>query len=95
MRSLLWGVLVFSLASAWCMRSHWNLSSGDGKISLALPANFLADLDVSTKDGRIESEFAGAITRRGDGSELRAKLNGGGNMLTVRTGDGNVKISRR
>jgi len=77
------------------MSGHWNLRSGDGRVAITLPAGFVADLDASTSDGRIHSDFPGTVSRREDASDLRAKLNGGGNLITLRTGSGNVSISRR
>jgi DUF4097 and DUF4098 domain-containing protein YvlB len=75
--------------------SPWYLTTGDGAVRLRLPANFSADLDAQTGDGRIRVEFpitmpAGTTSE----SSVRGQLNGGGQPLRVRTGDGSITISR-
>ncbi len=77
------------------MRGHWNVRTGDGAIHLALPDDLAADLDASASDGRIHSEFPGTVQTSGNRSSFRAKLNGGGNLLTVRSEDGDIRITRR
>ena len=76
------------------MSSGWSVRSGDGNVELSLPEGFSADLDVHTGDGRIASDLS--ITRSGelDESSLRGKLNGGGPILSIRTGDGSIRLKR-
>jgi DUF4097 and DUF4098 domain-containing protein YvlB len=75
--------------------SPWYITTGDGAVRLRMPANFSADLDAHTGDGRIRVEFpitmpAGTISE----SSVRGQLNGGGQPLRVRTGDGTITISK-
>jgi hypothetical protein len=74
------------------MSTAWSVHTGDGSVTLQLPENFQADLDAHTGDGRISMEFP--ITPSGNvrRSEVRGKLNGGGRTLTVRSGDGSIRI---
>jgi DUF4097 and DUF4098 domain-containing protein YvlB len=74
------------------MSTSWNIRTGDGNVSLRLPEDFQADLDVRTGDGRISTDFPVAASGKTGRSDLRGKLNGGGLPLTARTGDGSIRI---
>jgi hypothetical protein len=72
--------------------SGWDIGTGDGHVTLRLPANFGADLDAHTNDGKIEVEFPVTTSRMVSGNDIHGKLNGGGPVLKIRTGDGAIKI---
>ena len=76
------------------MAMGWSLNSGDGNITLRVPEGFAADLDAHTGDGRVSVDFP--VTMSGSMREgtLRGKMNGGGGILMVRSGDGNVRIGK-
>jgi DUF4097 and DUF4098 domain-containing protein YvlB len=74
------------------MSTDWNIRTGDGNVSLRLPDDFQADLDVHTGDGRITSDFPIVVSGKIGRSDLRGKLNGGGLALIARTGDGSIRI---
>jgi DUF4097 and DUF4098 domain-containing protein YvlB len=76
------------------MVSGWSVRSGDGDVELSLPEGFSADLDVHTGDGRITSELPITLSGSLDQSSLRGKLNGGGPILSVHTGDGSIRLKR-
>jgi DUF4097 and DUF4098 domain-containing protein YvlB len=76
------------------MAGSWRINTGDGSVSLRLPENFAADLDAHTGDGKITVDFPVTASGSLGGSELRGKLNGGGQMLVVRTGDGPIRLHR-
>jgi hypothetical protein len=76
------------------MLTSWNVRTGDGSVTLRLPENLQADLDVDTGDGSIRADVPVVVSRKTDRSELRGKLNGGGLALTVRTSDGSVHIMK-
>jgi hypothetical protein len=76
------------------MVSGWSVRSGDGDVELSLPEGFAADLDVHTGDGRITSDLPITVSGALDHSSLRGKLNGGGPILSVHTGDGSVRLKR-
>ena len=75
--------------------SGWSVYTGDGNVQFAVPQDLAADLDVRTGDGRITFDLpvtvAGSISR----SELHGKLNAGGPLIQIRTGDGNVHLEKR
>jgi hypothetical protein len=76
------------------MSSSWRVRTGDGHVDVRLPENFAADLDAHTGDGKITIEFPTTVSGSLNNSELRSKLNGGGETLLVRTGDGPIHIRR-
>ncbi len=76
------------------MTGAWTVHTGDGHITLRLPGDFAADLDAHTGDGKVTVDFPVTISGSVGGSELRGKLNGGGQTLTVRTGDGAIHLER-
>jgi DUF4097 and DUF4098 domain-containing protein YvlB len=76
------------------MAGSWRIHTGDGSVTLRLPENFAADLDAHTGDGKITVDFPVTASGSIGGSELRGKLNGGGQMLVVRTGDGPIRLHR-
>jgi hypothetical protein len=77
------------------MKGDWVVTTGDGPISLRLPAEFHAELDAHTGDGPITA--AGITTPQrddGEASTLRATLGNGGAAIRLRTGDGPIAITR-
>jgi hypothetical protein len=76
------------------MGSSWSVRSGDGSVSLGLPDNFAADIDLHTGDGHITADIPVAVEGRLGQRNIRGKMNGGGNLLTVHTGDGSIHIQR-
>ncbi len=79
------------------MRNRWIVRTSDGSIDLRLPPDLAANLEARTGDGRLEVDFP--MTVQGNSSDdsrhqIQARLNGGGNILDVHTGDGSVRIHR-
>ena len=75
--------------------SSWRVESGDGSVTVRLPRDFPADLDLHTGDGRISVDFPLATTFGGRSDhDLRARLNAGGAWFYIRTGDGSIRIGR-
>jgi hypothetical protein len=72
----------------------WDLHAGDGSITLKLPDNFPADLQLHTGDGHITVDMPLAVEGRLGGKNIRGKLNGGGKILTVHTGDGSIRLEK-
>lgn len=76
------------------MSTSWSVRTGDGSVDLALPGDFQANIDASTGDGRISLSLPVTIEGTYRNSEIHGKLNGGGQPLTIHTGDGSIRLSR-
>lgn len=76
------------------MTSEWSIRTGDGHVTLRLPATLSADLDVHTGDGHIQSDLPVAVSGSRNEHELRGKLNAGGPPFIVRTNDGSIRLER-
>jgi hypothetical protein len=75
------------------MKSSWSFRSGDGGIRLRLPRDLAANLDAYTGDGHIDVDIPITMAAgRFRGNNMRGTINGGGPLLSVRTGDGSVRI---
>lgn len=76
------------------MTAGWTAKTGDGNIIFRLPSNFSADLDAHTGDGRVRADFP--ITTNGALGEntMRGKMNGGGFLLQIQSGDGDLRIEK-
>ena len=76
------------------LAANWRLETGDGSVSLDLPGDLAADVDLHTSDGHIDLEMP--VTTEGQlrHGEVRGKLNGGGSLLTIRTGDGSIHLGK-
>jgi hypothetical protein len=76
------------------LESSWSITSGDGSIDVAVPADLPANIEASSGDGRITSDIP--ITMEGvmSKSRIRGKMNGGGSTLTIHTGDGSIHLKQ-
>ncbi|MGB8579895.1 MAG: DUF4097 family beta strand repeat-containing protein [Candidatus Sulfotelmatobacter sp.] len=76
------------------LTSGWRLESGDGTVTLEVPENLAADVDLHSGDGHIDLDMP--ITTQGKirENEVRGKLNGGGNLLVIHTGDGSIRLRK-
>jgi DUF4097 and DUF4098 domain-containing protein YvlB len=74
----------------------WNITSGDGSVTLELPDDFGGELDAHTGDGRIRlDDFS--VVNFNDGHDrrtVRATLGSGGRAVRVRTGDGSITLRK-
>ena len=76
------------------VHSAWDVHTGDGSISLTLPDSFAADIELRTGDGHITLDMPVTVEGRLSRSDIRGKLNGGGNLLSIHTGDGSIHLGR-
>ena len=74
------------------MSDSWSIRTGDGNVTLQLPRDFQADLELHTGDGHIDMDFPVASSGKVNRSNVHAKLNGGGSPLNARTGDGSIRV---
>jgi Putative adhesin len=76
------------------MASSWSIRTGDGSVDLVLPGDFQADINATTGDGHISLGIPVTVEGTFSKSEIRGKMNGGGQPLTIHTGDGSIRLSK-
>lgn len=87
------GSVVYRATPGSRMIEPWEITTGDGGVSLYLPADFGAELDAHTGDGTIRNDLD--VEHAGDDRArrtLRGKIGSGGQLLRVRTGDGAIRL---
>lgn len=75
------------------MSGDWSIRAADGRVRLALPEDFAAELDLRADDGSIRVDRPVTIEGKQSSHELTGRLNGGGHTLRIRTEDGSVRIT--
>jgi DUF4097 and DUF4098 domain-containing protein YvlB len=74
----------------------WEITTGDGSITLEIPDGFSGELDAHTGDGRVHVEDVTISNVLGDlrRNSVRGRLGSGGRMVKLRTGDGSITVRR-
>jgi hypothetical protein len=88
------GHLEVRAGSGSTLAMGWRLETGDGNVSLEIPGELAADVDLHTSDGHIDLDMP--ITTEGKirEGEIHGKLNGGGSPLVIHTGDGSIHLRK-
>ena len=76
------------------MGASWTIHTGDGSVDLALPGDLQADIDASTHDGHISLGIPVTVEGTFSNSQIHGKMNGGGQVLSVHTGDGAIRLKK-
>ncbi len=76
------------------MTTAWSIRSADGDIDLRLMDGFAADVDIETGGGRITNDHPLTITGTVSEEHLSGKLYSGGNLLSIKSADGDIRIMR-
>jgi len=74
------------------LNSPWTIRAGYGSVNVALPGATAADVDLSSDYGRVRLDIPVAVDGIVDKSKVRGKINGGGQALTIHTGDGSIHL---
>jgi DUF4097 and DUF4098 domain-containing protein YvlB len=88
------GSIVYRAERGTAMSDDWEITTGDGGVTLYLPREFSAELDAHTGDGAIRNELdvsaagGGEVSRR----TVRGRVGDGGKRLRIRTGDGSIRL---
>jgi hypothetical protein len=90
------GSVTVHAATGSVAADDWDITSGDGSVTLELPGDFGGELDAHTGDGRIRlDDFAVSNLSEGsDRTTVRATLGTGGRAVRVRTGDGSITLRK-
>ncbi len=76
------------------LATSWRLETGDGTVTLEVPENLAADVDLHTGDGHIDLDVPVTTSGKLREGEVRGKMNGGGNLLMIHTGDGSIRLRK-
>jgi DUF4097 and DUF4098 domain-containing protein YvlB len=77
------------------MEEDWEITTGDGGVTVYLPRGFNAQLDAHTGDGSIRNDLQiqASESERGERRRtLRGRLGDGGRSFRIRTGDGSIRL---
>jgi len=75
--------------------ANWRLNTGDGNLTLRLPATIAADVELRTSDGNIDFDMPVTVSGRQGKREVHGQINGGGKLISLRTGDGSIRLEKR
>lgn len=70
-------------------------STGNGTVTVTVPADFVGELHATTGSGRIYTDFPLTVRGRIDPRHLRATIGSGGRRLTMTTGNGDVELRKK
>lgn len=70
----------------------WKLDAGSGNITVRLPSGAAFDLNARTSSGRVTIDHPVTVQGSIGRGELRGKVRGGGFLLEVDTGSGDIRI---
>jgi len=75
-------------------KENMSFSTGRGAVRLTLPANYNGELDASTGNGSIRSEFDLKLKGRLNPQHVRATIGDGGPLLQMSSGNGEFVIRK-
>jgi hypothetical protein len=74
----------------------WEIRTGSGNVNVRLPGNAAFDADISTSSGTVDVDSPIEMTVQGrleeERKHIRGKVRGGGPLLSVHTGSGDIHI---
>ncbi len=76
------------------MNSGWLIHTSDGRVEARLPQDFAAELYAHTGDGHIQLDLPVTVNGSIERARIRGKINGGGPLLEITTGDGSIHIAK-
>ena len=80
--------------SALRARDDMQFTTGSGDVHLTLPANYSGELEASTGNGSIRSDFDLKIKGQLNPRRIRATIGEGGPLLRMSTGNGEFEIRK-
>lgn len=76
------------------IREPWEIRSSDGSVNLKIPGDLPADVEMRSSDGSITTNIPLVVEGNFGRHDIRGKMNGGGNRLSIRTSDGSVTLDK-
>jgi DUF4097 and DUF4098 domain-containing protein YvlB len=90
------GSIFLRIRSGAAMSDDWMIATGDGSISVELPEGFTAQIEADPgSDGRVRNDLklANVVGGTRDKREFTGTLGQGGRRLSIRTGDGTIRLT--
>jgi DUF4097 and DUF4098 domain-containing protein YvlB len=72
----------------------WSITTGDGSVDLEIPGDLQANIEASTHDGHISMGLPITVEGTFSSSRIQGKLNGGGQTVSIHTGDGSIHLNK-
>jgi len=76
------------------LNGSWLIHTSDGRVEAKLPQDLACELYAHTGDGHIQLDMPVTVSGSIEHSRVRGKLNGGGPLLEISTGDGSIRIGK-
>lgn len=76
------------------MSGSWFIHTSDGGVDARIPEDLTAELYAHTGDGHIQLDLPVLVSGSIEHTRIRGKLNGGGPLLEISTGDGSIRIGK-
>jgi len=76
------------------MNGGWLVHTSDGRVEARLPQDLAAELYAHTGDGHIQLDMPVTVSGSIERSRIRGKINGGGPLLEITTGDGSIHLAK-
>lgn len=86
------GSVVCRVEAGTTMTEDWDITTGDGGVSVYLPADFAGEIDAHTGDGHIVNDLSIAMPEHNERRTVRGRIGTGGRLLRIRTGDGSIRL---
>jgi hypothetical protein len=90
------GSIVLRVRTGASMTGDWVVDTNDGSVSVELPAGFAAIIDADPgSDGRVRSDLKleNVVGGTREKRTMTGTLGQGGKRLTIRTGDGTIRLT--
>jgi hypothetical protein len=90
------GSVIIEAEPGSAAEGDWDIVTGDGSVTLAMPDGFGAELDAHTGDGgiRMEDITLSNVSGKMGRNSIRGRIGAGGKNVRVRTGDGSITLRR-
>jgi hypothetical protein len=88
------GALIISM-DEMSRDDNMDFTTGNGRIEITLPGDFSAEIDASTSNGGIQTDFPIQVTGRMTRSRLRGTIGRGGPRIRLVSGNGSIVLRRR
>jgi len=76
-------------------RESMTFTTGNGRVRISVPSNFAAEIDASTGNGEVVSDFPITVTGRLSKSHIRGTIGSGGPRIRLSSGNGTIELLRR